>query len=118
VIRGPGYHTVRWDFDAVPAFVRYGAIVPIVTPVSHMGQVDGRTIHLQCFGAKAHGRLWLSDGQSLGYQRGEYNEWELRFERGRFTAEPRHLGSGIRARVVAETGGRERVVLRKLTLGG
>lgn len=105
-IRGPTQIIARWDFDEVPAFVRHGAILPLLAAFEHMGQIEHRTIVLKCYGKAASGRLWLDDGESLAYQRGEYDDWRIELRAGRVTLAPRHLGYAKRPkRVTIETAG-------------
>jgi alpha-glucosidase len=106
-IRGPIHHAVRWGYHSVPAFVRHGAILPMLAPAEHTGQLDRGTVVLRCFGESAKGRLWLDDGSSLAYERGTYDDWRLQLDHGQFTLEARHLGKGRgKRRVCVEIAGR------------
>lgn len=108
VIPGPTQIVVRWGFDEVPAFVRHGAILPLLPAFEHMGQLEQRTILLKCYGQNASGRLWLDDGESLAYQRGEYDDWQIQLRSGRLSLDPRHLGYAKRPkRVLIEAAGQQ-----------
>lgn len=104
---GGRYYRVAWEFDSVPAFIRHGAVVPFVAPFEHEAQLAKREIVLKCFGQNASGRLWLDDGGSLAYERGEYDDWRLSVYRGRITVTPNHVGYSKRPRrVTVEWGSR------------
>jgi len=89
---GGRFHDVEYDLASAPAFVRSGAILPLAGPVQHTGELERAPVVFRCFGKRAEGRYWQDDGASLGYQRGEYNNWLLKFERGRFEARCTHQG--------------------------
>jgi alpha-glucosidase (family GH31 glycosyl hydrolase) len=108
-LRGPGWHSVSWTFESVPAFVREGAILPLYAAIEHTDDAPRADVTFRCFGRRARGVFFEDDGLSLGYQRGEYAEYGLSYARGRFAAECRH--AGYRApgrRYFYEAGGRRR----------
>jgi alpha-glucosidase len=91
-LKGGGFHSVDWALDSVPAFVREGAILALADVVQHTGELTHASLTFRCYGSLCHGRFWQDDGRSLGYQRGEFNDWELGLRRGRFSVRARHLG--------------------------
>jgi alpha-glucosidase len=91
-LRGPGYHSLAWPLDRVPALVRDGAILPLAGPVQHTGELPAADLVFRVFGGRALGRYWQDDGSSPAYERGEYNDWQLSFARGRFVAKAAKLG--------------------------
>jgi alpha-glucosidase len=97
-LRGPGWHSVAWPFDAVPAFVREGAILPLFARLEHTDQAPGADVTFRCFGRRARGVYWEDDGQSFGYERGEYAEYALSYQQGRFRADCRHPGYRVQGR--------------------
>ena len=93
-LRGGRYHDVAIGYGTVPAFVREGAILPLVEPVQHSGEIAGADLTFCCFGRRAAGVYREDDGQSLDYQLGACDEWELEWARGELVAEPTQLGFG------------------------
>jgi alpha-glucosidase len=89
---GGRYYDVEWTTDNIPAFVRKGAILPIAGSVQHSSQLATASITFRCYGNPAKGRYWQDDGSSLGYQRGEYNEWILSLKSRTFRAKCVHQG--------------------------
>ena len=105
-LRGPGYHSLAWPLDRVPALVRDGAILPLAAPVQHTGELAAADLVFRVFGRRAHGRYWQDDGSSFAYERGDYNDWHLSFARGRFTAKAAKLGyRGPKRRYFYESNG-------------
>jgi alpha-glucosidase len=92
ILKGRRYWEIEYEMDSVPAFVRQGAILPLAEPVQHTGQLDTAAIVFRCYGARASGRYWQDDGNTLGYERGAYNDWRLTLARGRFVARCAHQG--------------------------
>jgi alpha-glucosidase len=97
-VKGGRYHEVEYGVANAPVFVRSGAILPLAGPVQHTGELDSAPIAFRCYGNRARGRYWQDDGSSLGYERGEFNDWSLKFEHGRFEARCKHQGYTARAR--------------------
>jgi alpha-glucosidase (family GH31 glycosyl hydrolase) len=97
----------------VPAFVREGAILPLYAPLEHTDQAPRANVTFRCFGKRARGTYFEDDGLSFGYERGEYAEYALGYQRGRFRADCRHLGYRARGRryFCEADGGRRRVSL-------
>lgn len=91
-LNGGQYHDVQFSLDSTPVFVRQGAILPMAGPVQNTRELASAPITFRCFGNRASGRYWQDDGTSLGYERGEYNEWVLRLNRGRFSSTCVHRG--------------------------
>jgi alpha-glucosidase len=90
VVEGPSYKRVTWGFDDVPAFVRHGSILPFSSAVQHVGELNDASLTLRCYGAKASGRLWLDDGESLALNNEPHGDYRLTLANGRFTAEACH----------------------------
>ena len=91
-IQGRQYLDVQIDLNSTPAFVREGAILPLADPVQHTDELASAPIVFRCYGARARGRYWQDDGATNGYEQGEYNDWRLTLERGRFSATCTHRG--------------------------
>ena len=91
-LRGGRFYDVEYRLDSTPAFVKEGAILPMASPVVHTGQLATAAITFRCFGIQAKGRYWQDDGSTLGYERGEYNDWMLSFSNHRFTSKSIHRG--------------------------
>ena len=59
--------------DALPVYVRAGAILPQQPLVQYTGQKPDGPLTLQVYpGEDCHGSLYLDDGISFAYQKGEY----------------------------------------------
>ena len=91
-LRGGRFYDVEYQLSSAPAFVRQGTILPMAGPVQHTGELASAPITFRCFGNQARGRHWQDDGSSLGYERGEYNDWTLTFANSRFTSKCVHQG--------------------------
>ncbi len=91
-LRGARFHDVEYQWDSTPAFVKQGSILPLAGPAMHTGQLETASITFRCFGGQASGRYWQDDGSTLGYQRGEYNDWKLTLSNHRFTSKCIHRG--------------------------
>lgn len=89
VVEGPCHRHWSWKFGEVPAFVRHGAVLPLVSAMQHMGEIERTTLTLRCYGPKAKGRLWLDDGVSTSDE-APHGDWGLAFRRGRFEATAHH----------------------------
>ena len=100
LVKGPCYERVHWTMGEVPAFVRHGAILPLLTQFEHMGQIDGATLTLRCYGAEAKGRLWLDDGISDPARGTPHGDYRLLLSGGRFSAEACQSGTYVVPRPV------------------
>jgi alpha-glucosidase len=89
VIEGPCHRHLTFKLGEVPAFVRHGAIIPLVSSLQHMGEMGQTTLTLRCYGERAKGRLWLDDGISTSAQ-APHGDWGLELKDGRFEAVARH----------------------------
>lgn len=112
-LSGGRWHEVEVGFDAVPAHVRGGTLLPLAEPVQHTGELAQADVVFRAYGARATGRYREDDGCSLGYQRGGWSEWDLRLERGELRAVARQLGHPATGRryFLEQNGVRSPVVL-------
>ena len=65
--------TVAAPYGRMPLFVRGGSIVPIGPEIEWTGQGDGEVLILVYAGADADFTLYLDDGLTYAYERGEYS---------------------------------------------
>lgn len=79
-------HVIKMPLGTVPAFVREGAVLPMVDVMQHTGEYSAATITFKVFGKKASGRFFEDDGISFEYEDGKYNEYELTYEGGKFVS--------------------------------
>jgi alpha-glucosidase len=91
-LSGARFYDFECSLSHTPAFVREGAILPLASSVQHTGELASAPITFRCYGNRASGRYWQDDGSSLGYERGEYNDWTLTFAGGRFSSKCAHRG--------------------------
>jgi alpha-glucosidase len=106
-LRGGRFHDTEYEWDSIPAFVREGTILPMASTVMHTGQLETSSITFRCFGSQANGRYWQDNGSTLGYERGEYNDWVLSLRNHRFTSKCIHRGfEPIARQYFYETAGR------------
>jgi alpha-glucosidase len=111
-LRGGRWHTIEWPIDAVPAFVRSGAILPLAAPTQSTSELERADLFLHFYGSTAAGTLYEDDGVSFGYENGAFNSWQLRWSRGRFAASATHRGYATPSRrLYAVVGGRARRVV-------
>jgi len=72
-ISGPVKLERQYAVDEVPVFVRAGAIVPMQPDMLHTGERPVDPLILNIFpGGSGSVRVYEDEGNSLGYQRGEY----------------------------------------------
>ena len=108
-LSGGRTYDIEIGFDAVPAFVREGTILPLLAPVQHTGECQAASVTFRCVGSRARATYREDDGASLEYEHGVYNEWELRWARGELSARVTHLGmKPTGRRYLVESGGRRR----------
>jgi alpha-glucosidase len=100
-VRGPCHRVVRWDYDQIPAFIRHGAVLPLVAPAQHMSQLERKLIVLRCYGSSGRGRLWLDDGHSLAYERGHFDDFHITFAKANVKLRAAHLGYSRRPKYVS-----------------
>jgi alpha-glucosidase len=96
-LTGGRAHPVEWPLGCVPAFVRRGAILPLLAPVTSTRASPDSDITFRVYGETATGCFHEDDGLSRGVLRGEYDAWALEYADGRFRAEPRSLGFSRRS---------------------
>ena len=65
--------TANPGLDEVPVYVRAGSILPQQPVVQHTDEVPTGHLEVRVYpGSGCHGSLYLDDGRSYGYTRGEY----------------------------------------------
>jgi alpha-glucosidase (family GH31 glycosyl hydrolase) len=70
---GGRWHTVRAALEDIPVFAKAGAIVPLAPKVGWGGVENSEELDLYIFpGASNRFELYEDDGETTGYQRGEY----------------------------------------------
>jgi len=78
-IRGPAVVTRTYALNESPIFVRAGAIVPMQSKAQRAQAVPGNGLVLTVFpGASGATRVYEDQGDSLGYQRGEFSMTAVR----------------------------------------
>ncbi len=92
-----GGQSLRLEFPlgSVPAFVREGAILPIVSSAlqSTADYAEG-TITFMVYGDKAGGKYFEDDGKSLQYQSGQFAEWQTSYDGSNFVLKAVHSYQG------------------------
>ena len=72
-LNGGGWQTVYGLLDDIPVYAKAGAIVPLAPEVGWGGLANPETLQLFVFpGANNTFELYEDDGETTGYQRGEY----------------------------------------------
>jgi alpha-glucosidase len=89
---GPSVHVVEMPLGAVPAFVREGAILPLLDIVQSTHDYATAPITLSVYGTRATGVLFDDEGRSMDYLTGAYNEWKFEFAGGQFASQLLHSG--------------------------
>ncbi len=65
--------TVRSELDQLPVYVRGGSIVPLGPVIQHTDETPDGPLELRVFpGRDCHGSIYMDDGESFGYQRGDF----------------------------------------------
>jgi len=101
---GGGHFEVEAPLDRLPLYVRAGAALPLTDPSPNSDEAAGRPIRWRVYPAAAiSGSLYVDDGVSMGYQRGECSLLGLQGER---------RAAEIRVRIEREAGGLSPVLVR------
>ncbi len=78
--------TVKTPLDVLPLFVRAGAMLPSRRTIQYVGEAPLDTlIWLAYPGKQMHGQVYLDDGKTLAYRRGEFrlDRWRGSFGPGK-----------------------------------
>ncbi len=79
--RQPGGQVLKLQpsLESVPIYVRAGAILPQQPVVQHTGEVPQGPLELRVYpGPDCRGSLYLDDGKTFAYQRGEFSRFAFR----------------------------------------
>jgi alpha-glucosidase len=88
--------TMNPALDSVPVYVRAGAIVPMQPTIQYVGEIPQGQLQVHVYpGPNCHGTIYADDGNTLAYQRGE-------FQRTAFTCET--TTDGVRVKLAAPAG--------------
>ncbi|GAB4315063.1 MAG: hypothetical protein Kow0059_06990 [Candidatus Sumerlaeia bacterium] len=80
-LHGPGEYTVMTPLDQVPVWARAGSVIPML-PRSDRVPAAFERIILRVFpGEQGGGRMYEDDGETEGYQRGEFAVTDFRLKR-------------------------------------
>ncbi|MFC1641458.1 TIM-barrel domain-containing protein [Myxococcota bacterium] len=105
-LRGPMHRRIRWSWNAVPAFVRSGSVLPLYSPMQHTQEAPSARVTFRCYGKRAKGVYYEDDGITLGCQRGEYSEYALTYRQGKLSIACLHRGYvGPKRQYLCEAGG-------------
>lgn len=91
-LQGEQLHLVHFPLGTVPAFVRDGAIIPLLSSVQSTVEYHKSDITFRVFGKTATGTFVDDDGESFGYASGQFNKWQLSYSNEQFTANSQHSG--------------------------
>jgi alpha-glucosidase len=89
-LAGGQAHIVELPLGCVPAFVRDGAVIPLSTPMQNTADYDNADITFVAYGDTASGVYIEDDGESLAWQEGTYNEWQVNFSGGKLVTKALH----------------------------
>ncbi len=99
--------TISPGLEEIPLYVREGAGIPTAPPALHVGKPDGPVL-LRCYGPGPwKGKLYLDDGHSFAYEKGDFGLFELTTD-----------GSGIEATRLEGDRPAERQPLTIVRIGG
>lgn len=91
-----GIYTLETPLSAVPVFLRGGTILPRrdrIRRSSHLMRGDPYTIVVSLAkDSTAKGSLYIDDGSSFAYQKGDYVFTEFEFKKGVLSGTPKRLG--------------------------
>jgi alpha-glucosidase (family GH31 glycosyl hydrolase) len=72
-LRGGKVERRSFALDEIPVYVKAGAIIPMQPPMDHVGGAPVDPLILTVFpGGRGAARVYEDQGNSMGYQRGEY----------------------------------------------
>ncbi len=80
---GNSTYTIRFPLGSVPAFVREGAILPIIEPMQHTNEYHSKSIIFKIFADEAACSYFEDDGISFDYEKGAYNEYLISYSKGK-----------------------------------
>lgn len=120
--RGPPLHRVSVDMEGIPVFYRGGAVVPLrLRPRRSTAQMtrDPLTlvVALDASGG-ANGDLYLDDGRSYAFKRGEYLHRQFNFRDGRLTARALQLPGTPTPVAGADAGGQAGALIEQVIILG
>ncbi|HEY9792545.1 MAG TPA: TIM-barrel domain-containing protein [Candidatus Obscuribacterales bacterium] len=81
-VEGGATKVISVPLGSVPAYVREGAIIPLVDLVQSTRDFGQAGITFNVFGDDARGHFYDDDGISLSYKNGGFDKWDLAFTNG------------------------------------
>ncbi len=89
-------YTVSFKLDEVPLFVKSGSILPLAEPVQYIDQSTTFEIKCHIYGDSPRPtNLFLDDGKTFDYQKGNYSLTQLSWKNGKLKNELVHKAKGI-----------------------
>ncbi|MBN1384194.1 MAG: discoidin domain-containing protein [Elusimicrobia bacterium] len=77
---GPVLFENRYKLDEIPVFIKGGSIIPVSPVVQHTGEKDDIPLEINLYpGSDTGFVLYLDDGETYDYEKGEYNETLLKW---------------------------------------
>lgn len=90
---GGQFVTAAAPLEKIPVFVRAGSILPTCEPLDYTDQKPVREIMLDVYpGRKTTGYLYEDDGQSFGYEAGEYSLTKFTWANGELQVDRKRTG--------------------------
>lgn len=89
---GGGYQICHAALDECPVYVKAGSILPKSLPRLSTAEKKDETLVLEIYPGNAEYTHYQDNGEDFGYQKGEYNLYQFRWEDGRLSMKLVHKG--------------------------
>ncbi len=80
---GKKAYLMDMPIDYVGLYIKKNSIIPMTKPQNHMDKSLSDTLILSVYGDEAHTEIYDDDGDSLNYQKGEYNLYSVDYKDGK-----------------------------------
>ncbi len=97
-LAGGRTYEIAFAFDEVPAFVRQGSIIPLADLRMTAEETREAPVTFVVFGEQAEGSYLEEDGISFDYEEGQFNLFQIQYQKGEMTCQPLAMGYGASGR--------------------
>lgn len=92
VYKGNKIYLLTLPLDETAIFIKDNSIIPMYDNLLHLEKEKIDTIIFKLYGNNGKYQMYEDDGKSLNYQKGEYNLYDVKFNKGIFTMRLKYHG--------------------------
>lgn len=92
VYKGEKHYMMDFKLDETGIFIKENSIIPQYENLLHLEKEKIETLVFKLFGRSGRYQMYEDDGKSLNYQKGEYNIYDVSFNKDSFIMKVRHQG--------------------------